>query len=175
MSNDQHPGGDACQDGTHACGAEHSASGDKALAWQLIQTFRRFRRHNFRDHSWDGYRHSDLMLLVMIRRNCTPGSSGMKVSEIVSRLRVKAPTVTQQIKPLEADGLVERAADPADRRVTLIRLTAKGEQLARQFERSVIEWVSGLVRHLGEDDSKQLIELLSRSISYFANKPEQDQ
>lgn len=174
MSNDQPPSGGAHQQDTHHCGAEHADHSEKALAWQLIQMFRGFRRHNFSDHSWSGYRHSDLMLLVMIKRNCPPDSAGMRVSDIVSRLRVKAPTVTQQIKPLEADGLVERASDPTDRRVALIRLTDKGEQLARQFECSVIEWVGGLVRHLGEDDSKQLIELLSRVILYFKSKQEQD-
>jgi DNA-binding transcriptional ArsR family regulator len=42
------------------------------------------------------------------------------------KLNVTSPTVTQHINSLEAQELVERHADPADRRVVRIRLSDKG-------------------------------------------------
>lgn len=46
---------------------------------------------------------------------------------------VSKATVTGLIDGLERDGLVERLADPADRRASLVRLTAKGRKFLDAF------------------------------------------
>lgn len=43
--------------------------------------------------------------------------------------QVRAPTITRLVQALEAEGLVTRAADPADARVTRVTATAKGRRL----------------------------------------------
>jgi MarR family transcriptional regulator, transcriptional regulator for hemolysin len=48
--------------------------------------------------------------------------------DIAKRLRIEGPTMTRMLDTLEADGLVERLPDPADRRTKLLRLTAEGER-----------------------------------------------
>lgn len=55
--------------------------------------------------------------------------------EIAKRLRIEGPTLTRMLDGLEKDGLVERLADPTDRRTKLLRLTPTGEDvLATIFE-----------------------------------------
>jgi MarR family transcriptional regulator for hemolysin len=49
--------------------------------------------------------------------------------DIAKRLRIEGPTMTRMLDTLEADGLVERLPDPADRRTKQLRLTAEGEKV----------------------------------------------
>jgi len=50
-------------------------------------------------------------------------------SELANRERVQRPTVTRVLARLEEAGLVERAADPADRRSWLVSVSAGGREL----------------------------------------------
>jgi MarR family transcriptional regulator for hemolysin len=52
--------------------------------------------------------------------------------DIAKRLRIEGPTMTRMLDTLEADGLVERLPDPADRRTKQLRLTAAGEQVLEE-------------------------------------------
>jgi len=57
-------------------------------------------------------------------------------SELAAHERVQRPTATRVLARLEEAGLVERAADPGDRRSSLITATAEGRALlARQRSR----------------------------------------
>jgi MarR family transcriptional regulator for hemolysin len=62
--------------------------------------------------------------------------------DIAKRLRIEGPTMTRMLDTLEADGLVERIADPGDRRSKHLRLTAQGE--------AVLEEVFGIVDEMRE-------------------------
>ena len=50
-------------------------------------------------------------------------------SELATRERVQRPTVTRVLARLEEDGLVDRAADPDDRRCSLVSISAAGREL----------------------------------------------
>ena len=50
-------------------------------------------------------------------------------SELASIERVQRPTATRVVARLEEAGLVERAADPGDRRSCLLSVTAEGHDL----------------------------------------------
>ena len=49
--------------------------------------------------------------------------------DIAKRLRIEGPTMTRMLDTLEKDGLVERLADPGDRRTKQLRLTRDGESV----------------------------------------------
>jgi DNA-binding MarR family transcriptional regulator len=53
-------------------------------------------------------------------------------SELTVRERVQRPTITRILGRLEDAGLVERTADPADRRSSLVAATAAGRALMRE-------------------------------------------
>jgi DNA-binding MarR family transcriptional regulator len=53
-------------------------------------------------------------------------------SELAAHERVQRPTATRLLARLEEAGLVERASDPADRRSSLISVSAEGRTLLRR-------------------------------------------
>ena len=52
-------------------------------------------------------------------------------SELADRERVQRPTVTRVLARLEEAGLVDRAADPQDRRSCLVSISASGSELLK--------------------------------------------
>ena len=59
-------------------------------------------------------------------------SHGLQLGEIVERASVHPTTMTSTIDRLVRDGLIERQADPDDRRGVLAIATPKGQKLYRQ-------------------------------------------
>jgi DNA-binding MarR family transcriptional regulator len=55
---------------------------------------------------------------------------GLRMGELARRARLSKQTMTQLIRRLERDGVVERRPDPSDARASLIFLTAR----SRRFE-----------------------------------------
>jgi len=51
-----------------------------------------------------------------------------KMGDVAALLAMDRTTLTANLKPLERRGLVERSADPADRRARLLRLTPAGRK-----------------------------------------------
>jgi DNA-binding MarR family transcriptional regulator len=68
---------------------------------------------------------------------------GLRMSELSKRMMVTGGNVTGITDLLEDEGLVERVADPADRRAWLVRLTPAGKRafaaMAGEHERWIIE------------------------------------
>jgi DNA-binding MarR family transcriptional regulator len=54
---------------------------------------------------------------------------GVRMGELARRARLSKQTMTQMVRQLEADGLIERGVDPSDARATLIYLTKRSLQL----------------------------------------------
>jgi DNA-binding MarR family transcriptional regulator len=50
-------------------------------------------------------------------------------SELAACERIQRPTATRVLARLEESGLIERAADPADRRSSLVSITGEGREL----------------------------------------------
>ena len=73
---------------------------------------------------------------------------GLRMSELSKRMMVTGGNVTGITDMLEAEGLVGRVADPADRRAWLVRLTPAGRRafraMAQEHERWVVEAFAGL-------------------------------
>ena len=69
-----------------------------------------------------GLTNGQFSLLMALNR---PGPVGMQ--PVARLLAMDRTTLTAALKPLERDGLVALAVDPADRRGRLLRLTDKGE------------------------------------------------
>ena len=68
---------------------------------------------------------------------------GLRMNELSKRMMVTGGNVTGITDLLEREGLVERVADPADRRAWLVRLTRAGRRsfaaMAEEHERWVVE------------------------------------
>jgi DNA-binding MarR family transcriptional regulator len=75
---------------------------------------------------------------------------------LAQRERVQRPTVTRMLARLEADGIVERAADPADGRSFLVSLTPAGRELLVEVRTRKDAYLARRLRELDDDDRAAL-------------------
>lgn len=83
---------------------------------------------------------------------------------LARRLHLDASNLTGLVDRLEERGLLERRADPVDRRVRQLVLTPEGEDLRRDLEDRLMARAP-LVAGLGTADRQRLRELLRRVAS----------
>lgn len=140
---------------------------ENTTSHKLLTTLIKLKRTNWHPNQVAGLTHSEIMVLFAIDKNVKPGEYGIKVSHISHLLMVAPPTITQLINNLETNGFVQRNSDKADRRAVRIVLTEKGKETIKEAAQLFYASINGLVDYLGEDNSKQLIELLSKVINYI--------
>ena len=73
-------------------------------------------------------------------------------SELADAERIQRPTATRVVARLEAEGLVERTGDPADRRVTLVSVTRSGRELLRRLRKRKNVYLARRLRNLPAED-----------------------
>ncbi len=88
---------------------------------------------------------------------------GLAPHALASQAGVRRATITGLLDGLQADGLVERQADPLDRRARCVVLTPAGRQLARQVFAEHNAWMAGLFEHLDTSERRQLARLLTKA------------
>ena len=73
-------------------------------------------------------------------------------------IHFKTPSGSYQemFRQMEQDGLVERFADPADRRKTLVRFTPKGYEACRQCEAALGDYFSSVMARLEPEQLAQM-------------------
>jgi DNA-binding MarR family transcriptional regulator len=77
-------------------------------------------------------------------------------SEVATRERIQRPTATRVIARLEESGLVVRAADPADRRSSLVSLSPAGAALLDEVRTRKDAFLSQRLEALGREDRATL-------------------
>jgi DNA-binding MarR family transcriptional regulator len=90
-----------------------------------------------------GLRRADASVLKVLAKD-----GEQRGGEIAAKLGVDASVVSRQLTALESDGLVSRRPDPADARVSLVRLSAAGRDrlealyagYTRQLRASLADW-----------------------------------
>lgn len=69
-------------------------------------------------------------LLVLIGQS----EGGIRQKDLLEKVHIGAPAMSELINKLEDDGYIVRTVDPDDRRATLLSLTEKGEARAAEVE-----------------------------------------
>jgi len=85
---------------------------------------------------------------------------GRTVSELAEIFNVRVPTMTRLIDRVEHHGLLRRAGDHEDRRVTRLYLTAEGINATRAFEAAARGYLSEVFARLGRDRLADLNQIL---------------
>ena len=80
-------------------------------AQKLLQSFMQFNKAEWHQRTIAGCKPSEIRVLFCVKKGMKSDTSEMKVSEISKLLHVTSPTITQLIKGLEANGLIERNND----------------------------------------------------------------
>lgn len=86
----------------------------------------------------------------------------LRQGALAAALRIKAPNLVVMAARLEADGLIARRADAANRRATLLRLTPAGAALYRRLEPAVRAMEADLARPLPRPEYEALRAALRR-------------
>lgn len=98
-----------------------------------------------------------------------PAAKPVTLSELAGAMRQSLPALSQRVTALEERGFVERVADPADRRVTGLRLTETGRrEMDIAFRR-----FGGILSQAAERVGKQNMSLLLQLLGELAEALEE--
>ncbi|WP_433045405.1 MarR family winged helix-turn-helix transcriptional regulator [Dactylosporangium sp. CS-033363] len=75
-----------------------------------------------------------------------------RLTELATAEGVTQPAMTQLVQRLEREGLADRAADPADGRAVLVRITRAGSELLVRRRSVRAGALEALLAHVSEDD-----------------------
>ena len=87
---------------------------------------------------------------------------GLKMNELSRRMMVTGGNVTGITDQLVKEGLVERVAQPSDRRAFRIRLTRAGAKVFAEMAREHEAWIVQLLSGLGKREHQDLLGLLAK-------------
>ncbi len=94
----------------------------------------------------------------------------VRLNDLAARMGVSAPTASRSVDALHELGLVERVADPHDRRAVNIDLTARGAKLLQERKEKASAAFEPAVAVLSAADRKQLSQLLHRMTEALTDK-----
>jgi MarR family transcriptional regulator, organic hydroperoxide resistance regulator len=88
------------------------------------------------------------------------GPEGLPCSEIGERMITHDPDITRLLNRLEDRGFVKRTRAKNDRRVICGKITPAGLKLLREMDSPLEKRGREMLRHVGQEKLKELIELL---------------
>jgi DNA-binding MarR family transcriptional regulator len=92
------------------------------------------------------------------------GGEPLPVGQLAVTVVAPQPTVTRQLDRMELKGLVQRTAAASDRRLALVRITAKGEALAAELVRQARLHERRVLAPFGAERSTLLKQVLRELI-----------
>ncbi len=109
--------------------------------------------------AWEdrGLTMSQLRVLTLLERD--PGTT---TGNLATRLRVVPSTVTGIVDRLVQQGLVERRADPGDRRVVRNFLSPAGEQVFHAFTTAATQFIRSFLEPLSDSELSEALIGLGR-------------
>lgn len=96
------------------------------------------------------------------------------VSEVARRLQVDLSNASRQLRALEDEGLVTRTADPADRRIARVAVTAAGRRVLDRTRAIALNDYAVALDDWSARDRAQLADLLDRfRLALLATEPDE--
>jgi DNA-binding MarR family transcriptional regulator len=86
----------------------------------------------------------------------------LRPADVARALDIDPPLVSREVKRLEEDGLISRAADGVDRRANLVQATAVGRRTHAKYRKALEKNVDASVRKWNRRDLEHLAGLLER-------------
>jgi DNA-binding MarR family transcriptional regulator len=134
------------------------------LRTAIVRTARRLRQEAAAEAS--GLTPTSVAALATIERH-----GPLTPSEIADIERVKRPTITRTLGCLEREGLIDRAADPDDRRSALVSVNGAGRERLRRLRRRKNAYLARRMRDLSAED----VETLERAAEILERMREGEQ
>lgn len=86
----------------------------------------------------------------------------LRLSELAAHQGLDVSTVSRQVATAEQRGLIERSADPDDRRAARLALSAEGHRVLGQYRRERRRLVDAALAEWSESEREALVDLLDR-------------
>ena len=109
-----------------------------------------------------------LGLLAQLHGASLHGGGGLSIGALSERRGLDPTTLTRNLKPLKAHGLVADVADPSDRRVRAVAITRKGRGKLREAVPLWRRAQAEVERMLGVEATVALNGLLELSVAKLA-------
>jgi DNA-binding MarR family transcriptional regulator len=84
----------------------------------------------------------------------------MRLTALTATEQMTQPAITQMVRRLEDDGLVERRADPRDGRVVLVQLTMRGAQIIDARRAARVQQLASLLDRLPQAERETIATAL---------------
>ena len=88
-------------------------------------------------------------------------ADGTRITELARRAAMTNAAMTELIDQCEALGLVERIADPSDKRVRIVRFTPAGEKWLNDFGRAVVQAQREMAAEVGQEALAKVLGALA--------------
>jgi DNA-binding MarR family transcriptional regulator len=98
--------------------------------------------------------------LLMVLMHCPEGASNP--AALAEWKGVSRATITGLLDGLEKDGLIQRQADPSDRRIIRVNLTDAGRAFLEKITPTYAQWLTDIVGPLSEEERRHLVTLLEK-------------
>ena len=108
-----------------------------------------------RKESTGGLTPSQLSALAAVRNH-----GPLTLGELADHERVAPPSITKVVAKLEADGLLDRSVDEADRRVSRVRTTKAADALIDENRRRRTAWLTTRIQELTPEEQLRLADAL---------------
>ena len=143
---------------------------NKELMHELMDAFKNLKGkpNGFKDGE---LKHSEFMLLIKLGKFLDEKKeASAKTTELSRILELSPSTITPLINSLEEKGYIKRDYDKTDRRIVLLSFTEEGDKLKQKINKTFNTQMQGLMKYLGENDTKELIRLLKKCGEYMNKK-----
>lgn len=128
---------------------------DETLAEAFWSVARRLRHTTHDTVAPFGITPGQARALGVLRRH-----GGMRLSDLAEHLRIVPRSATEVIDALQEHGLARRSPDPADRRATLVTLTAEGERVGAAVRSARRTEAEAFFGRLSDGDRDALARIL---------------
>ena len=94
-------------------------------------------------------------------------AGGCTLTELKKMMHVSAPTITGIVDRLERDGYITRHISKEDRRVKIVKLTQKGQNLIKKFRANVKKRWEYILSKMPEQMGATQVQIMRRITSGF--------
>ena len=134
---------------------------------KFIDTFENLSRIERHNQTVMGIKKSEARILLCVEFLHEEKKCKVNISEISKSLSITPPSTTEFVKNLINKGYLEKHIDQKDKRFIEITLTDEGKEIVKGLKEYFDSLFSGIIKRLGTEQSKLLIELLDIVNMYF--------
>jgi DNA-binding MarR family transcriptional regulator len=80
-----------------------------------------------------------------------------RIGDVGKIMIVPVANLTRIAKGLQKEGFIKKRSDPADDRVTILEITAKGKQALKRIENEKDDWLERMLGDLSEIEKLELL------------------